>query len=64
MAGVSGECGASVAVPGGNEKHTGIERVTANAFEIQNRHRLIATEVVARLLWCFFGGKSPLKTAA
>jgi homoserine dehydrogenase len=33
-------------------------------LETKNRHTLIATEVVAKLLWCFFEEKTPLKTAA
>ena len=33
-------------------------------LETKNRHTLIATEVVANLLWCFFDEKTPLKTAA
>jgi homoserine dehydrogenase len=32
-------------------------------LETKNRHTLIATEVVAKLLWCFFEEKTPLKTA-
>lgn len=33
-------------------------------LETKNRHTLIATEVVARLLWCFFEEKSPFTLAA
>ena len=33
-------------------------------LETKNRHTLIATEVVAKLLWCFFEEKNPLTTAA
>jgi len=32
-------------------------------LETKNKHTLIATEVVARLLWCFFDEKTPLKSA-
>jgi homoserine dehydrogenase len=33
-------------------------------LETKNRHTLIATEVVAKLLWCFFEEKTSLRTAA
>jgi hypothetical protein len=33
-------------------------------LETRNRHALIATEVVASLLWCFFDEKTPLKAVA
>ena len=33
-------------------------------LESKNRHTLIATEVVARLLWCFFDEKTQLNSTA
>jgi homoserine dehydrogenase len=33
-------------------------------LETQNKHTIIATEVFARLLWCFFGEKSQLQVGA
>jgi homoserine dehydrogenase len=33
-------------------------------LETKNKHTLIATEIVARLLWCFFEEKTPLKTTS
>lgn len=33
-------------------------------LESKNKHTIIATEVFARLLWCFFGEKTQLKSSA
>ncbi len=37
------------------------QQLRLNLLETKNRHTIIATEVFARLLWCFFGEKTQLR---